>query len=268
MIIKQIVSGSGDPNATSFIGNWSAGIVYKKNNQVAVDGDLFLCTTTHTSAAGTEPGVGGSWATVWVRQIDSVNSNQLAALGGTSGSPSGSNKYVTSMDSRLDPNDVIGTAGENLAIHMLVYLKSDGKWWKAANNISAVEANCTGITTEAIDTGATGTIRVRTGFFTDVAWSWVTGDVLYVGTSGDITATAPTVDLTFVKQIGFAVAPTIIYFDPHEGAVNPMFVLNPNQFVIDYVPVNYTPTVVPGVTTALDQLAAHLKGIDAQLAGS
>ena len=266
-IIEQIISGGSDPNATVFIGQWSNGVNYKKNNQVALDGDLYLAIVNHTSAAATEPGTGADWADVWVRQIDSVNADQLAGLAGTDGTPSGTNKYVTSSDSRLDPNDVTGTAGENLAIHTLVYLKSDGKWWKAANNASVIEANCTGITTEAIDADATGAIRVRTGFFTDVGWSWTTGDVLYVGTLGAITATAPTADLTFVKQIGFAVAPTIIYFDPHEGAVNPMFVLNANQFIIDYVPVNYTPAEVAGVTTALDQLSAHIKGIDAKLAG-
>lgn len=100
-IIKQIISGGGsDPNATVFIGQWSSGVDYKKNNQVALDGDLYLAIVNHTSAAGNAPN-SVDWDDYWVRQIDSVSANQLSALTGTAGTPSGTNKYVTNSDSRM-----------------------------------------------------------------------------------------------------------------------------------------------------------------------
>ena len=263
-IIKQIISGGGsDPNATVFVGPWETGYDYKKNNQVSLDGDLYLAVINHTSAAATEPGTGADWQTVWVRQIDSVNANQLAALAGTEGTPGSGNKYVTNADTRLAPHDIDGTAGEALTIHKAVYLKSDGKWYLATNDLSSTEADAVGFTTEAIDAEAAGTIRIRAGFFTDETWNWTPGSVLYLGTAGNLVATPPN---TITKQLGFAVEATIIYFDPHEGAIDAMFVINGNQLEIDYTPTAFTPANEPGVTTATNQLTALIKGIDAKLA--
>lgn len=103
-IIKQISSGGGsDPNATVFIGPWTSGVDYKKNNQVALDGDLYLAIVNHTSAAGNAPN-SVDWDDYWVRQLDSVSANQLAALAGTDGTPASGNKYVTNSDSRMTNN--------------------------------------------------------------------------------------------------------------------------------------------------------------------
>lgn len=261
-IIKQII-GSGASGGVNWEGAWVTDTAYKKSDQVGNGGDLFLCMTAHTSAALNEPGVGANWQTVWVRTLDSLTAAQIDAAAGTSGSPSSSNKYVTSADTRLAPHDIEGVAGESLTIHKAVYLKSDGKWYLATNALSSIEADAVGFTTEAIDAEATGTIRIRAGFFTDAAWNWTPGSVLYLGTGGNLTATPPN---TITKQVGFAVEATIIYFDPHEGAIDAMFVINGNQLEIDYTPTSFTPVNEAGVTTATNQLTALIKGIDEKLA--
>lgn len=104
-IIKQIITAGGgtgsDPNATVWAGAWVTATGYFVNQQVARDGDLFLCISSHTSGATTEPGTGANWTDAWVRQIDSVSANQLAALAGTDGTPASGNKYVTNSDARM-----------------------------------------------------------------------------------------------------------------------------------------------------------------------
>lgn len=50
----------------SKVGNWITAKVYTANTQAVVHGGkLYICTSSHTSGASTEPGVGASWATVW-----------------------------------------------------------------------------------------------------------------------------------------------------------------------------------------------------------
>ena len=104
-VIKQIITSGGagsDPNATVWAGAWVTATEYSVNQQVAAGGDLFLCISGHTSGATTEPGTGEDWTDVWVRQVDSVSSNQILALAGTSGTPGNDNKYVTDADTRMD----------------------------------------------------------------------------------------------------------------------------------------------------------------------
>jgi hypothetical protein len=46
-------------------GAWADVTEYAVNDVVANDGSSYGCTVAHTSGASTEPGTGGSWATVW-----------------------------------------------------------------------------------------------------------------------------------------------------------------------------------------------------------
>jgi len=85
---------AGPSAALSWAGAWASGTDYKKNQQTANDGDLFVCLENHTSAAGNEPGTGASWETYWARSVDMLTADQIAAATGT-GTPSGSNKFVT-----------------------------------------------------------------------------------------------------------------------------------------------------------------------------
>lgn len=44
---------------------WLTATAYDEADTVSNGGSSYICTAAHTSAAGTEPGVGASWATVW-----------------------------------------------------------------------------------------------------------------------------------------------------------------------------------------------------------
>ena len=45
--------------------DWVTATAYKIGDAVSNGNENYICTTAHTSAAGDEPGVGGSWATYW-----------------------------------------------------------------------------------------------------------------------------------------------------------------------------------------------------------
>lgn len=57
-------------------GAWATSTAYTLNDVVSNDGDTYICTAAHTSAAATEPGTGASWTSYW----------DLFASGGSTGS--------------------------------------------------------------------------------------------------------------------------------------------------------------------------------------
>lgn len=264
-VIKQMIGAAGGGSWVDWEGAWLTGTEYSRNQQVGNNGDLFLCSVGHTSGATTEPGIGANWQTVWVRMLDSLTADQIAAAAGT-GAPSGSNKYVTSDDNRLDTSIITGTAGEALSLHNLVYLKqSDGKYYKADNTAEA-SSIVIGIVVEAngILQNASGNIQVKPKFITDNSWSWTYGDVLYCGTAGALTKTWS----TYAKPVGIAIsAHQILYtgmtqYSPATFSID----LNPDLLTSNYTAVNYTPTVSPGVTSLTTEIGSHLHGIDLAIA--
>jgi microcystin-dependent protein len=71
---------AGDPGAgIDWQGAWVTATAYALADGVSRNGSSYICTSGHTSGAGTEPGVGASWATVW----------DVIAAKGASGSGSG-----------------------------------------------------------------------------------------------------------------------------------------------------------------------------------
>lgn len=62
---------------------WLTATAYVVNDTVENDGSSYICTSDHTSGAGTEPGVGGSWATVWdlmaAKGADGLGSGDVTA---------------------------------------------------------------------------------------------------------------------------------------------------------------------------------------------
>jgi len=107
------------------------------------------------------------------------------------------------------------TAGEALAFGNLVYMKSDGKVWKAA---------ASGITTTPVMGMCMGTVSANgaadillSGRVYNSSWSLGTGgDVLYLTTSGgSFSVTAPSGVTGYVVQvIGVVLSATTIYFNP------------------------------------------------------
>ncbi len=108
-------------NGTSFTwrGEWVTSTVYALRDAVSRDGSSYICTSAHTSGAGTEPGTGGSWATVWdlmaAKGTDglgvgdvvgpaSATNNALAQFDGTTGKLLEDSGVTVSTDGTLAGN--------------------------------------------------------------------------------------------------------------------------------------------------------------------
>jgi hypothetical protein len=264
-VITGIIVSSSNPLAEVFDGNWATATLYLKDHQVANSGDLFLCTVNHTSGSTTQPGVGANWTDKWVRQIDSLTADEQAACAGE-GTPSGSNKFATKTYIDTTSICITATAGETLTQYNVVYAKSDGKYWKADANTSIITADACGIVLQSggIVAQGTGTIQIKPGYITNNSWAWNVHASLYLGLSGAIVESVAA--LANTKPLGYAETATQIYFNPQTGwSNNEWFSIDADQIGIEYIPDEYTRTVVP--TCSLEtQLAAHLKGINDELA--
>jgi len=109
--------------------------------------------------------------------------------------------------------DTEGTVGENVVVGDALYLKADGKWWKADASAAVT------MPTEAIaldDKSADELCKLLLyGFLRDNSWSYTVGGLLYVSiTAGSPTQTRPSGAGEQVQVIGFAYAATIIFFNP------------------------------------------------------
>ena len=100
-------------------------------------------------------------------------------------------------------------SGEALSQWQAVYLKNDGKWWKAKAD-SATTMPALGLAIEAAG-AADLPVRVqRVGLVTNAAWSWTAGQYLYVSaaTAGALTAAAPAAN---VQPVGIAAGATTMF---------------------------------------------------------
>lgn len=111
--------------------------------------------------------------------------------------------------------DIIGTAGEAIALGQAVYLsagdggKTVGLWYLAdsANGYSSDAAVAVGMAPAAIAINASGTIRME-GQVTGL--TVVAGSTYYVGTAGAITTTAP----AHARRLGIADSSTSLILAP------------------------------------------------------
>jgi hypothetical protein len=108
-----------------------------------------------------------------------------------------------------------GVAGEALVIGDVVYLKSDGKFWKASNAAAATAAPELRMASEDYGADETGVFLV-VGLIT--LSGLTAGAPYYLGTGGAITATRPTAAGEYVRYIGTAKSTTVLFV--HIGAAN------------------------------------------------
>ncbi len=107
-------------------------------------------------------------------------------------------------------------AGEDIPAFDLVYLKSDGKWWKANGAVEARSGGVNlGLATESKAAGFTLTTAISGAVIRNDAWTWTAGAQLYVGvTDGEITETRPDGADNVVRLVGYAGDANIIFFLP------------------------------------------------------
>jgi len=102
-------------------------------------------------------------------------------------------------------------AGEGVIFGDIVYIKSDGKLWKAdANAAGLFPAQFMAIATIATDT--TG-LFLRDGFATLSSWNWTAGLPLYLSTTAaGMTHTAPAATDDCIQVLGYAMSATTVSF--------------------------------------------------------
>ena len=133
--------------------------------------------------------------------------------------------YLASITGELTPNSIADhtatgqystsiTVGESVTVGQLLYLKSDGKLWKA-DSTDNTTVPCVAIAMGTILADAAGNV-LNSGYMRDDTWNWVVGKALYVSeTAGALTQTKPTGTGKQIQIIGYAYTADIIFFDPN-----------------------------------------------------
>jgi hypothetical protein len=133
---------------------------------------------------------------------------------------------ISSADNGTSLTDTI-TAGENLVENDLVYLKSDGKYWKADYlTVATCSTELRLVTDATITANASGeslTIGLKSGFTGLTA-----GELYYVGASGAIClySAIPDTEGIIVRSVGTAKSTTELEFNPDETYIETT--LSPN----------------------------------------
>lgn len=122
-------------------------------------------------------------------------------------------KSIPSADNRgegIISGDV--NAGETVAFPNCVYLKSDGKYWKASNAGIATA----GLLRVALESkNADEAVKVlERGYIRDDDFNWTVGGAIYLGTAGGLTQTIPTAVDEVVQVVGYATHADRMFFCP------------------------------------------------------
>ena len=105
---------------------------------------------------------------------------------------------------------IYATVGEDVAIGDILYLKSDGKFWKADADVAGTTNGLVVLATTTILTNASG-VLLTNGYIKNTSWSFTPGVPLYISaTPGNATTTAP----TSARLVGYAYSSNIINFHP------------------------------------------------------
>lgn len=78
----------------TWTGDWADATAYDERDAVLNDGSSYIATSSHTSAAATEPGVGASWQTVW----DIIAEKGTDGAGDVSGPASATDQAIALFD--------------------------------------------------------------------------------------------------------------------------------------------------------------------------
>ena len=108
---------------------------------------------------------------------------------------------------------VIKTAGsEPLTSGNLCYFSAAGTWSNANASAPAMSQGLLGL---ALGTNAAVDGLLLCGRYTNAAWSFTVGDVIFVNTNaGSITATRPVVADQVVRIVGYAIGTNEVMFNP------------------------------------------------------
>ena len=108
-------------------------------------------------------------------------------------------------------DDITAPAGETLGGNRAVYVAADGKAYYADRSTATARFMC-GVTVGAAAIGSTATIRIQ-AVLTDATWSWTTGDIVWLSTTGLLTQVLPATP-GYLAQVGVPVGPTRLRIEP------------------------------------------------------
>jgi len=152
----------GDPGALfNWTGPWVTATAYAEGDGVESGGSSYVCISAHTSGATTEPGVGGSWATVWdltaakgdpgsgdVSSVDVTGGTGITSTGGpitSTGSitvalDSATQTSLGLADTSVQPGDDADTLGSGAATdgQVLTADGAGGAAWESASGAATV----------------------------------------------------------------------------------------------------------------------------------
>jgi hypothetical protein len=105
----------------------------------------------------------------------------------------------------------IVTMAISCSVYDLLYVSSSG--YNKAKADADLTIPCIGM---CIETGTGARQVLKKGYVKNNAWTWTTGQLLYVspGTAGLITSTLPSTTGNRIQIIGYAESATVIYFNP------------------------------------------------------
>jgi hypothetical protein len=168
-------------------------------------GDLAVATAADT-AAKLAAGSNGQILTADSTQTTGLKWAAPAASDTVTLTPSpGSNQTGNGLTASM-------TAGETLAFGDPVYVKSDGKMWKADAD-TAGSFPALAVSLGAAAANATVTVLFR-GFARNDSWTWTVGGLVYLSTSSGLTQTQPAGTDNAIQVIGVATAATILHVNP------------------------------------------------------
>ena len=111
-------------------------------------------------------------------------------------------------------------AGYGSAIGELVYLHTDGEWYKTDADAASSSISLLGIALEAKTDGQAMNVALSGSFVRDDTYNFNVGVPLYIHTTtGEITHTKPSGSGDIVRTVGYAITADIIFFNPSSDYV-------------------------------------------------
>jgi hypothetical protein len=107
-------------------------------------------------------------------------------------------------------------AGESVTVMDLVYLKSDGEWWRTDADAAGTTDGLLAFSLESKTDGQAMSVALPGSFIRNDSWNWTPGAILYVDTAtpGAIVTGQPSGPDDAIRVVGWAVSATVIYFMP------------------------------------------------------
>jgi hypothetical protein len=175
---------------------------------VTIDAKGRVTALTSTTISGVAPGgaAGGVLSGTYPNPGFAVDMATQAELDAAT-------KFATPADLTAAGITMTMTAGEALAFGDPVYVKNDGKAWKADAN-GAATYPAIGLAAASVSANASVSILVHGEARSDSAWNWTVGGIIYLSTSAGLTQTQPSATNDVIQVLGVALSADVMYVSP------------------------------------------------------